>query len=313
MSPTDIQFTISPDDAGARVDVFLSQRLGMGRTAVRHLLDTGHVELGKHLLNEGSKGLLLRAGSILTVRHFEHPNDVAIIANPNLSLTILAQGEGWVIVDKPQGMPVHPLVSDENETVLNALICRFPQVQGVGEGGVRSGVVHRLDIDTSGTLLFATKQNTWQNLRDLFRRHQTTKIYRAIVAGRLMGSGRETMDLAIAQHRPARVRVIAPSDQPKKKGARTCHLNWRAVEALRDATLLEIQLDTGFLHQIRAMFQAKGHPIVGDQLYGLNTHPPAARQMLHAAELTVGPAHATSPDPQDFQSVLAQLRDPARA
>jgi 23S rRNA pseudouridine1911/1915/1917 synthase len=310
MCPPVLLFTIEPTDAGARLDLFLSKRLGIGRRMVRRLLDAGQVELGGHAVAERNKSLLLRAGSAITIRDFQHPDSAQIIPNPDFPLTILAQGSGWVIVDKPRGVPVHPLDARESGSILNALICRFPQMQGIGEGGLRSGVVHRLDMDTSGTLLFATEQSAWRMLRDLFIQHQTTKIYRAIVAGRLTGSGRETMNLLITRHRPARVRAVDAADHAEHRGTRRCHLTWQAIESLSNATLIEIELGTGFLHQIRVMFQAKGHPVLGDTLYGGEVQHFAPRQMLHAAKLLVGPAHATSPDPQDFTDVLSRLRAP---
>src|SRR5690606_18172405 len=116
--------------------------------------------------------------------------------------------QGWMIVNKPAGLPVHPLEEDETETVLSALIAKYPQMHGVGEGGLRSGVVHRLDVETSGTLLFASKQETWTRLRQAFTEHRTTKKYQAIVLGQMRGSGEEKMVLHIARHRPAVVRVI---------------------------------------------------------------------------------------------------------
>jgi len=307
-APLDLTFVVEADEAEVRLDLFLAQRLGIGRQQACRLMDAGQVWLDGRPIPAHHKGRLLRAGMVLVVGQFEHPDTARILPNSRISLVVLAQSDGWVIVDKPAGMPVHPLRAAEDTTVLNALVARFPGIQGVGEGGLRSGVVHRLDVDTSGTLLVATAQGAWEHLRAAFVRHETEKTYRAIVAGQLTGAGRETMDLMIAQHRPAKVRIVSGSQHAGPTGVRRCDLAWRAVEALHDATLLEIQLGTGFLHQIRVMMAALGHPVLGDRLYGPAQATRAPRQMLHAARLVAGPAKAASADPQDFVEVLARLR-----
>ena len=99
-------------------------------------------------------------------------------------------------------MPVHPYRADEAGTLLGALVARRPQVVGVGEGGLRSGVVHRLDVDTSGVVLLATEQRSWQRLRAAFRSGAVEKRYRALVLGRLAGAGELALDLVVARHRP---------------------------------------------------------------------------------------------------------------
>ena len=123
-----------------------------------------------------------------------------------------ASGPGWLAADKPAGMPVHPLAEDETGTLLNAVVARHPEVQGVGEGALRSGVVHRLDVDTSGVMLVARDQGTWQRLRDAFTARQVEKVYRALLLGRLQGEGAVSVGLLTARHRPARVRVARPEE-----------------------------------------------------------------------------------------------------
>src|SRR5690606_2495084 len=201
---------------------------------------------------------------------------------------------------------VHPLRDGERGTLLNALVTRYPQTPGVGEGGLRSGVVHRLDVQTSGAIVFATTQQRWESLRRAFQEHRTTKVYRAIVLGQLDGAGEARLHLLVAQHKPAKVRVVERSD----RNARLCHLSWRSLATSTTASLVEIHLGTAFLYQVRVTMAHLGHPLAGDALYRhADMHDPtaASRVMLHAARLSVDDIDACSPDPPDFAQCLSQL------
>lgn len=296
------------------------QQLELSRSQVLKLLDTHAVRLDERPVTLKDKGRLLIQGQTLIVDAFARAEDQLITPQPDLPVPILAQGEGWLIVNKPAGMPVHPLLAGETNTVLNAIAATHPQIQGVGESGLRSGVVHRLDLETSGTLLLATEQQQWQKLRDAFTAHNTRKIYHALVRGQLTGARQEVMHLIIAQHsNPAKVRVLdAPTSRSNKttpprdlpRDARRCDLRWKSLETLGNATLLEIELGSGFLHQIRVMLAHLGHPVLGDALYGDPAQDPLPlpRPMLHAAELHVLDCRATALPPEDFAQAMLQLR-----
>jgi 23S rRNA pseudouridine1911/1915/1917 synthase len=228
---------------------------------------------------------------------------------PGAELAVLAEGSGWVAIDKPARTPVHPLEPDETGTVLNALAARHPEVQGVGEGGLRSGVVHRLDVDTSGVLLFATREDAFGRIRAGFREHRVTKVYRAVVVGRLEGDGAVELGFVTARHRPAKVRVVADDELARARGVRLGSLRWACVERFERATLVEVRPRTGHLHQIRATFSHLGFPIAGDPTYGAPTDPSGApRQMLHAALVRFDEIDVASPDPADFRAVCERLR-----
>ncbi len=313
-----LAFVAGPGDAGLRLDLFLASKLALSRAAVRRLLARGVVRVDDRAASAGAKGLLLGAGMRIDVEAFTPPGRLAPPAEPGRELRVLAEGPGWLAVDKPAGVPVHPLGEGERATLLGAVAARHPEIVGVGEGGLRSGVVHRLDVDTSGVVLFATDAPTWDRLRAAFRTHRVEKRYRAIVRGRPPASGRCERILAVTRHRPARVRVLSAAEAQSLSGARPTRLSWRELEALPAATLLEVTLETGFLHQIRATFADLGHPLVGDVLYGarLGPEPPrrAPRQMLHAASVRLDEITAESPDPPDFSDTLVRLRnEPAPA
>ena len=189
------------------------------------------------------------------------------------------------------------------DTLLNAVLSRRPEIDGVGEGGLRSGVVHRLDVDTSGVQLFATRSETWQRLRLAFRSHRVDKVYLALVHGRVEEHGEARLWLSVLRHRPARVGVV----EPENRDARECGLRWRRRAVLGDCSLLELRPDTGFLHQIRAMMQHLGHPLVGDTAYGAPPTAGVERHMLHARSLRLDEIDVSAPEPQDFRRAREAL------
>ncbi|MBW2541972.1 MAG: RluA family pseudouridine synthase [Deltaproteobacteria bacterium] len=297
---------VREEDRGQRLDRFLAEHLRLSRSQVRRLLARGAVSVGGRSVNEDAKGLNLQPGPVIEVTPFARPEDQRALPASDQPLELLARGSGWLAVDKPAGTPVHPLREEETDTVLNALIGRFPEIHAVGEGGLRSGVVHRLDVDTSGVLLFATEEQAWQRLRGAFREHLVEKVYRALVIGELEGEGSLEVGLVTARHRPARVRVVAAEELARARGVHIGVLRWRSLEVFGGATLVEVRPRTGFLHQIRVSLAHLGFPVLGDRTYGPASDPIAVpRQMLHAAHARWGEIEASSPDPADFEAALA--------
>jgi 23S rRNA pseudouridine1911/1915/1917 synthase len=308
MGPQNKLLEVGVDASGTRLDVFLAEQLALSRAQARRLLARGAVRIGTRVLSERAKGERVQSGTTLAVAHFARPENQRALPQPELDLVVLARGEGWLAVDKPAGTPVHPLGPEETGTVLNALVARHPEVHGVGEGGLRSGVVHRLDVDTSGVLLVATAESAWQLLRAAFREHRVTKIYRALVVGCLEGDGEIELGFVTARHRPAKVRVLEEAEMARSRAARSGQLRWRCLERFAGATLVEVRPRTGHLHQIRATFAHLGHPVAGDRVYGSPQDASGApRQMLHAASVAVGEVAASSPDPADFRRLCEEL------
>lgn len=300
-------------ESGWRLDAWLAAALGASRAEVRRELARGSVTVEGRPVGLRAKGTTVAAGTTVEVASFEPPAERAPEPEPDAPLVLLASGPGWVAVDKPAGQPVHPLEPGERGTVLNALVARHPEILGVGEGGLRSGVVHRLDVDTSGVLLFATDEPRFEALRRAFRRHRVRKTYRAVVEGRLEGEGELELHLAVARHRPARVRVVPPDDPAHGRRSRRTRLSWTALAALPDATLVEVRPVTGFLHQIRVSLAHLGHPVVGDAAYGARPTPLADRHLLHAARVAHADVDVSSPDPPELARALGGTAGAVRA
>ena len=287
-----------------RLDQLLALLLGASRAEARRVLARGGVAVDGRAVAPGDKGTSLGEGQRLTVEAFTPPAEQRPIPEPLAPLEIVAEGEGWLAVDKPAGTAVHPLAEDETGTLLGAVCARHPGIVGVGEAGLRSGIVHRLDLDTSGVLLFATDPDRWHQLRTAFRRHRVAKTYRALVHGRLEGQGELALHLAVARHRPARVRVVAAGDPDFGRRSRHTRLAWRALRHGRDVTLVEVKPRTGFLHQIRVSLAHLGHPVLGDAAYGAPPSDGVERHLLHAARLEYADVRAAARDAADFAAAL---------
>ncbi len=247
---------------------------------------------------------LIQAGTVVEVAGPVASASLPVLPDDG-EIEILHEGDGWLAINKRAGQPVHPLREGETGTVLNAVVGLRPEVQGVGESGLRSGIVHRLDVGTSGVLLVAWKQQAWELLREAFKTRAIVKRYLALVEGALEGEGRWEMDLRVAGHQPARVLAEPVSERPHRE-SRRCDLVYRSLEVGRHTTRVEVDLGTGFLHQIRAMMSAKRHPVVGDKLYGARLMT-RGRPMLHAAVVEVDGVRIEASLPADYLDVMDRL------
>lgn len=288
--------------AEQRLDRLLAECLGLSRSRARTLLARGAVRVdGRVVVDPGRR---LAPG-----QRVEWDEDPAVLDRPipvDAPLPVLVEGEGWLAVDKPAGLPTHPLDARDADSALQRLLGRWPGLVEIGERGLRGGVVHRLDVDTSGVLVFATTEEAWARWRRAFGGHRVEKVYRAVVHGRPPEHLLLELDLEIVRHRPARVRA-----RPAGEGgpdARRCVTRIRTLERFADAALVEARPRSGFLHQIRASLAAAGHPLLGDPAYGGKVEA-APRHLLHAARVVYGTIQVEAPDPADLQGILEELRE----
>jgi 23S rRNA pseudouridine1911/1915/1917 synthase len=212
--------------------------------------------------------------------------------------------DSWLaVVDKPAGLVVHPAPGHHGPTLTGALA----QILGGGQRG-RPGIVHRLDRDTSGLMIVARTEAAHTHLTAQIRRRQVKRTYLALVEGRL-GSRTGTIDAPLGRN-PRRPTKRAVSG----RGARPARTHFEAREALSSATLVEVTLETGRTHQIRAHFAAIGHPLCGDPTYGRRGTLGLERQFLHSHRLELEhPADGrrlsfSSPLPADLRLALEAAR-----
>jgi len=231
--------------------------------------------------------------------------------NADLALEVLYEDAAVVVVNKPGGMPCHPLRADERDTVMNAVVARFPDVATVGEKPLEGGLLHRLDNGTSGALLIARNRGTFDKLRDAIRGGRIARRYEALVAGSL--ERKTEIDTPIAHHaKNARKMIVGdPSSANPKRAGRAADTVVEPIRRVGEFTLLSIAPRTGSRHQIRVHLASIGHPIVGDVLYGGPAIETLAhgRFWLHLCDVAfdspaVGHVKVTAPIPPDLKMLI---------
>jgi 23S rRNA pseudouridine1911/1915/1917 synthase len=306
--PADTVRTLAVPDGldGMRVDAGLARLLGLSRAVVAGLTEIGAVRLNG---NPAGKSDRLAAGSWLEVTLPDPQRSSLVIAEPVAGLQVLHDDADVVVVDKPVGVAAHPSPGWTGPTVLGGLAAAGIQVATSGPPE-RHGVVHRLDVGTSGVMAVAKSERGYSALKRAFRDRIVAKHYRALVQGHPDPS-RGTIDAPIDRHprHDWRFAVMA-SGKPSVT-------HYEVIEAFPTASLCEVTLETGRTHQIRVHFAALRHPCCGDLTYGAD--PALAqrlgldRQWLHAARLGFPhPAddhwtEVTSPDPDDLRHALDVL------
>ena len=240
------------------------------------------------------------------------PPPDAPVPQPELPLRIVHADAFVIVADKPAGMPSHPLKPGETGTAANGLVGRFPELASVGPSQREGGLVHRLDTDTSGLLLAARTNGAHAALRAQFTARSVEKGYLALVAGELHAGGEIDLPLAHDPSDSRRVRAASDPEWAALHGARPALTRFQPLERRGGFTLLDVEIATGVLHQIRAHLAFIGHPLAGDTLYGGPPLPGLERHFLHASRLAFthpdgGRPRFQSPLPEDLAALLASL------
>lgn len=291
---------VGGNDAGVRLDVFLATSLG-SRSRAQEAIQSGIVTVNGA---PAQKRLLLREGDVVQwVRAGREPPPGRPASEARPPVPILLEDEHLLVVDKPAGMATHPSRGHSAGTLAQALGAR---VAG-GDDPERAGIVHRLDVGTSGLLVVARDDETHRALQEAIARREVGREYMALVAGRPR-SRTGTIDAPIGRDR--RRRTVHSVDTDKPREAVT---HFEIEEEMPFATLLRVRLETGRTHQIRAHLQAIGLPVVGDPEYGVEGALGLDRQFLHAARLTFphpagGDVDVASPLPADLEAALSRAR-----
>jgi 23S rRNA pseudouridine1911/1915/1917 synthase len=302
----DDTYTIQPSEVGQRLDRYLALLIpDVSRTAIQHMITEGGV-----LVNGRSSkpGYALRNGDAIQVYHMLPLAQSSHVRPQSYPLEIVYEDKDLLVINKATGMVVHPAPGHHEDTLVNALLARYPQLQEL-KNDVRPGIVHRLDKDTSGLLIVAKNTHTQAALIEMMKQHAIVKRYLALVEGNI-SLDHGSIDAPIGRDPRNRQQMAITAT-----GSRDARTHFRVLERFAHHTLLLLELETGRTHQIRVHLKAIGHPVVGDTVYGSGhsrREPLVQRQFLHAYQLkfqhpTTGEViELEAPLPEDLQAVLEQ-------
>jgi len=292
---------------GERLDAALARMFGLSRTKAAELVANGAASVDGRVAAKSDRVV---AGAWLEVELPAAPAASRVVVEPVPGLRVVYSDDDFVVVDKPVGVAAHPSPGWTGQTVVGGLAAAGYRVSTSG-AAERQGIVHRLDVGTSGLMVVATSESAYSALKAAFRDRQVDKTYHALVQGHPDPS-RGTIDAPIGRH---------PSNDWKfavVANGRPSVTHYETLEAFPAASLLQIELETGRTHQIRVHLSAMRHPCAGDLTYGADPVLAARlglqRQWLHAMGLAfVHPATGermtfTSQYPGDLQHALDVLR-----
>ena len=300
------EYIVEAEGAGQRIDRFLSgEDTGLSRSALQGLVAEGHVLCNGRA---PAKSLKLKAGDIILL---EIPDAKPIEAVPQeIPLDIVYEDEDVVVINKKKGMVVHPAAGHYTGTLVNGLMhhCK-DELSGIN-GVMRPGIVHRIDMDTTGVLIVCKNDFAHNSIAAQLKEHSITRKYRAIVYG-VIKEDEGTVDAPIGRH---------PVDRKKmsinEKNGRRAVTHYRVLKRFSKYTYIECQLETGRTHQIRVHMASIHHPLVGDTVYGPEKSPFHLQgQTLHAGVLgfihprTGEYMEFTAPLPQYFTELLQKLEN----
>ena len=294
-----------------RVDAALSRLLGLSRNVIVGLIDAGEISKSGKVVGKSDRVI---TGDQLEILLPTVKGEAKLTATPIDGLKVVFDDEYLIVINKPVGIAAHPSPGWKGATVVGAIFAAGYQLATSG-AAERQGVVHRLDVGTSGLMVVAKNEIAYSHLKDQFRQRTVSKVYHALVQGH-MDPTVGTIDAPIDRHprEDYRFAVVA--------NGKPSITHYKTLEVFPAVTSLEIELETGRTHQIRVHFSALHHPLVGDLTYGadptLATRLGVSRPWLHAKEL--GFTHPASGEqlsftaeyPEDLTRSLQILSDISR-
>ena len=308
--PGILSAAIPPEMEGMRLDAILCALFpDHTRSFWQNRIESGDVRLEQNVVTKaGKKG---KAGQALLLSMPE-PQPVDILPE-NIPLEILYEDQDLIVINKPKKMVVHPAPGHDSGTLVNALMYHCADSLSGINGKMRPGIVHRIDMDTTGSLVIAKNDAAHESLAHQFKEHSITRSYRAIVHGNI-GQDELTVDAPIGRHPQDRKKMAVLSDGKGTSRHAVTHL--RVLERFGRYTYVECVLETGRTHQIRVHLSHIGHPVLGDAVYGPKKCPfHLDGQTLHA--MVLGFLHPrtgeyvefTAPLPEYFTRLLTLLHN----
>ena len=288
---TPIELIVSANEAKIRLDQFMAKRLPeFSRSRLQQLIRDGFVRLND---STSRPRQIVRGGDKIELT--EPPLEKIEMLPEVIPLEILFEDDDLVVINKPPGLVVHPGAGHREHTLVNALLNHCATLSGIG-GKERPGIVHRLDKETSGSLVVAKNDATHRDLSKQFAARTVEKIYLALVAGKLRKPA-GAIEGKIGRHPVHRKQMSATTLR-----GRVAKTEYRVVRSSDRATLIECRLHSGRTHQIRVHLHHLGHAVLGDKIYAPRLAKDFPRQMLHAWKL--GFRHPSTEEWKSFEAPL---------
>lgn len=297
------KISVKVEQETGRIDKVLSKQLkNHSRSQIQQWLKEQHVQVNGEVIKANYK---VRQGDEIEITVPE-PEELDIIAE-DLPLTIVYEDEDVLVINKPQGMVVHPSAGHTHGTLVNALLYHIKDLSSIN-GVIRPGIVHRIDKDTSGLLMVAKNDRAHEALAAQLKDKTSLRKYVALVHGEI-GHDKGEINAPIGRSKTDRKK------QDVREGGKEAVTHFEVLERFSGYTLVQLQLETGRTHQIRVHMKYIGYPVAGDPLYGPKKTLPGQGQFLHAELL--GFKHPKTgemmvfeaPLPEVFEKTLNELRD----
>lgn len=292
--------------AGERVDSALTRALGLSRTTIAKLLADGEITSGGSSMAKSEKVV---EGQVIEILLPDNTIPDAIPVTPISGLSVVYDDDSIVVIDKPVGCAAHPSPGWTGPTVVGALTAAGYTISTSG-AAERAGIVHRLDVGTSGLMIVAKTDQAYSFLKAAFKNREVEKVYHALVQGHVDPS-KGTIDAPIDRHPKEDYRFAVVAN------GKESITHYEVIDYYRGVSLVKVELETGRTHQIRVHFSALRHPLVGDMTYGADPTLAARLEMsrpwLHALELrfrhpvTHAAMDLRAPYPADLIRALALL------
>ena len=294
---------VPAEDAGKRIDIFLNEELDISRSYVKNLIEDQHILVNSNSIKKA--GYIVKENDVIEASIPEA--EVLNVEPEDIPIDIVYEDDDLAVINKPQGMVVHPAPGSYSHTLVNALLFHLKNLSDIN-GVIRPGIVHRLDKDTSGLLVVAKNNEAHIDLQEQIASKAAKRFYTALVDGVVT---KDSGNITTLIDRSTKDRKMMAVSQSKGRIAIT---NYKVIERFPHYTLMEYELKTGRTHQIRVHSKHIGHPIVGDPVYGGSNKFNLNGQLLHAFKLefthprTKEHMSFTAPIPEYFQQVLDKLR-----
>jgi len=304
--PNIIKLVVDENSKNLRIDKYLADQIEeKSRSFFQKLISENEISVNGN--NGISSSYKVKINDLIEVK-IPDAVDVEILPE-NIALDILYEDKDLLIVNKPKDMVVHPAAGHSNGTLVNAIMYHCKEDLSGINGEIRPGIVHRIDKDTTGSLIICKNDEAHNKIAEQIKIHSINRIYRGIVAGNVKNDN-GTIEGDIGRH---------PKDRKKMaivdKNGKPAVTHYKVIERLKGATYMEFKLETGRTHQIRVHMASIGHPLLGDELYGNGKNPYHLQgQCLHA--MTIGFIHPTTgeyleisaPIPDYFNTLINKLK-----